>query len=126
MECRVLSCGGAKGRHAKTLKSQYVAGFRVATFRVLAPVRRNFPCRGERSPPENPPNSNFGDWRVFAWRPFALTGKDTRKSRRKRNAWNVAYFRVAGRMVAMRKHEKVTIWRVFAWRLFAFSPRNTT
>ena len=39
---------------------------------------------------------------------------------RKRNAWNVAYFRVAGRTVAMRKHEKVTIWRVFAWRLFAF------
>ena len=41
----------------------------------------------------------------------------------------MSYFRVAGRKVAMRKHEKVTIWRVFAWRLFAFSPRkhdNTT
>jgi len=36
----------------------------------------------------------------------------------------VSYFRVAGRKVAMQKHEKVTIWRVFAWRLFAFSPRK--
>jgi len=43
-------------------------------------------------------------------------GKDTTNSSRKRNTWNVAYFRVAGRKVAMRKHEKVTIWRVFAWR----------
>jgi len=59
--------------------------------------------------------------RVFAWRPFASPGKDTTNSSRKRNAWNAAYFRVAGRKVAMRKHEKVTIWRVFAYRLFAFS-----
>jgi len=60
--------------------------------------------------------------RVFAWRPFASPGKDTTNSSRKRNAWNVAYFRVAGRKVAMRKHEKVIIWRVFACRPFAFSP----
>jgi len=42
---------------------------------------------------------------------------------------NVSYLRLAGRTVATRKHEKVTIWRVFAWRPFAFSPRkhdNTT
>jgi len=63
-------------------------------------------------------------WRFFAWRPFAPPGKDTTHSRRKRNAWNVAYFRVAGWKVAMRKHEEVTIWRAFAWRLFAFSPRK--
>jgi len=60
--------------------------------------------------------------RVFAWRHFASPGKDTTNSSRKRNAWNVAYFRVAGRKVVMWKHEKVTIWRVFAWRPFAFSP----
>ena len=51
-------------------------------------------------------------------------GKDTTNSSQKRNAWTVAYFRVAGRKVAMRKHEKGTILRVFAWRLFAFSPRK--
>ena len=37
---------------------------------------------------------------------------------------NVSYLRLAGRKVAMRKHEKVTMWRVFAWRPFAFSPRK--
>jgi len=66
---------------------------------------------------------------VFAWRPCAPPGKDTTNSSRKCNAWNVAYYRVAKRKVAMRKHEKVIIWRVFALRLFAFSPRkhdNTT
>jgi len=61
--------------------------------------------------------------RVFAWRPFASPGKETTNSSRKRNAWNVAYFRVSGRKVAMRKHEKVTNWRVFAWRPFRiFAP----
>ena len=74
----------------------------------------------ERSPCENPPNGDFGEF--FAWRPFAPPGKDTTNSSRKLNAWNVAYFRVAGRKIAKRKHEKVTIWRVFAWRLFLFSP----
>ena len=146
MECRVLSCGGAKGRHAKTRKSHRLVGFRVSTFRVFA-------WRGEMSPRENPPNSDFSPFggfsrgafsrfrlagrkiatrkpakwwfrRVFAWRPFAPPGKDTTNRRRKGDAWKVSYFRVAGRKVAMRKHEKVTIWRVFAWRLFAFSPRK--
>jgi len=36
-----------------------------------------------------------------------------------------SYFRMAGRKVAMRKHEQFTIWWVFAWRFFAFSPQNT-
>jgi len=63
-------------------------------------------------------------WRVIAWRPFAPPGENTTNSTRKRDAWYVAYFRVAGRKVAMRKNEKVTIWRVFAWRPFAFTPRK--
>jgi len=45
-------------------------------------------------------------WRVFAWRPFVPPGKDTTNSSRKRNAWNVAYLRVAGRKVAMRNTKK--------------------
>jgi len=60
---------------------------------------------------------------------FRSPGKDSTNRRRKGDAWKVSYFRVAGRKVAMRKHEKVTIWRFFAWRHFAFSPRkhdNTT
>jgi len=60
MECRELSCGGAKGRHAKTRKSHHLAGFRVATFRVFAPICRIFAWRGERSPRENTPNGDFG------------------------------------------------------------------
>jgi len=64
--------------------------------------------------------------RVFAWRPFASPGKDTTNSSRKRNACNVAYFRVAGLKVALRKHEKVTIWRVFVWRPFASPGKDTT
>jgi len=64
--------------------------------------------------------------RVFAWRPFASPGKDTTKSSRKRNAWNVAYFRQAGRKVAMRKPAKITIWRVFAWRPFSPQRKDRT
>jgi len=40
MECRILSCGGPKGRHAKTRNSHHLAGFRVAPFRVFAPKTR--------------------------------------------------------------------------------------
>ena len=126
MKSVVLSCGGAKGRHAKTRKSHHLAS-RVATFRVFAPVCRIFAWQGERLPRKNMPNSYFGVF--FAWRPFAPPGKDTTNRRRKGDAWKVLYFRVAGRKVAMRNHEKVTIWRVFAWGLFAFLPRkhdNTT
>ena len=68
-------------------------------------------------------------WRVFAWRPFAPPGEDTTNRRRKGETWKVSYFRVAGRKVAMRKHETLWLFRVFAWRPFAFSPRkhdNTT
>jgi len=36
----------------------------------------------------------------------------------------VSYFRVAGRKVAMRKREKVTIWRVFAWKTFRPARRR--
>ena len=83
------------------------------------------PCRinvfsGENAKGRHAKTRQFG--RVFAWRPFASPGKDTTNSSRKHNAWNVAYFHVAGRKVAMRKHKKVTIWRVFAWRPLAFSP----
>ena len=60
----------------------------------------------------------------FYERHFAPPGKDATNSSRKRIAWNVACFRVAGRKVAMRKHEIVITWRVFVWRLFAFSPRK--
>jgi len=44
--------------------------------------------------------------------------------RRKGETWNVSYFRVAGRKVAMRKREKVTIWRVFAWQTFRPARRR--
>jgi len=40
MECRVLSCGGAKGRHAKTRNSHHLSVFRVAPFRNFAPKTR--------------------------------------------------------------------------------------
>jgi len=69
-------------------------------------------------------HANWWFWRVFAWRPFATSGKDTTNRRRKGDAWPVSYVRVAGQKVAMRKHDKTTICRVFAWRLFAFSPRK--
>ena len=59
MEYRVLSGGGAKGRHAKTRKSHHLAGFRVATFRVIAPVCRIFAWRGERSPRKNTTHGDF-------------------------------------------------------------------
>ena len=36
----VFSCGGAKGRHAKTRQNHHLAGFRLATFRVFAPKTR--------------------------------------------------------------------------------------
>ena len=39
MECRVLSCGGAKVRHAKTRKSHHLVGFCVATF---GPARQRY------------------------------------------------------------------------------------
>jgi len=35
-KCRVLLCGGAKGRHAKSRKDHHLAGFRVAPFLVFA------------------------------------------------------------------------------------------
>jgi len=73
---------------------------------------RVFAWRSERSPRENTLNGGFG-------------GKDTTNRRRKGDALKVWYFRVAGRKVAMRKHDKVTIWRVFAWRLFAPKHDNT-
>jgi len=60
---------------------------------------------------------------LWSNKPFAPPGKDTTNRRRKGDAWKVSYFRVPGRKVAMRKHEKVTIWRVFAWRLFAPKTR---
>ena len=74
----------------------------------------------ERSTRENPPKSDFVGFSHGDLSP--RQEKDTTNSSRKRNAWYVAYFRVAGRKVAMQKHEKVIIWRVFAWRPFAFSP----
>ena len=40
MKSVVLSCGGAKGRHAKTRKSHHLAGFRVTLFRLFAPKTR--------------------------------------------------------------------------------------
>ena len=43
----VLSCGGAKGRHANTRKSDYVAGFRVAPFRPENTIIRH----GTNQPP---------------------------------------------------------------------------
>jgi len=63
-------------------------------------------------------------WRAFAWRPFAPPDEDTTNNRRKYDGWNDALFGVAGRKVAIRKHEKVIILRVFAWRLFEFLPRK--
>ena len=58
-------------------------------------------------------------------------GKDTTNSSRKRNAWDVAYFRVAGRKVATKKlpfggfsrgdllprHAKIR--HIYKWRVFA-------
>jgi len=82
----------------------------------------------ERSPSENPPKGDFVGFSHGDLSPRS-PGENRTNGSRKRNAWNVAYFRVAGRKVAMRKHEKVIIWRFFAWRFFAFSPRkhdNTT
>jgi len=67
----------------------------------------------ERSPRENPPKWWF--CRVFAWRPFASPVKDTTNSSRKRNAWNVAYFRVAGR-----KHDNTT-WHKSATITFSLN-----
>jgi len=73
--------------------------------------------------------------RVFRWRPFASPGKDTTNSSRKRNAWNVAYDRVAGRKTRKSHHLtgfRVVTFRVFApvWRIFSWraerSPRENT
>jgi len=40
MKSVVLSRGGAKGRHAKTRKSDHLAGCRVAFFRLFTPKTR--------------------------------------------------------------------------------------
>jgi len=40
MKSVLLSCGGAKGCHARTRKSDHLAGFRVAPFRLFAPKTR--------------------------------------------------------------------------------------
>jgi len=59
-------------------------------------------------------------WRVFAWRPFAPPGKDTTNSSRKRNAWNVEYFRVAGRKSAkIVSFRHLAGFRVVPFRVFA-------
>ena len=121
--------GGAKGRHAKTRKSHHLAGFRVATFRVFAPFCCIFASRGERSPCENTKTRQMVILAGFHLATFRPARQRYDKQEAKGDAWKVSYFCVAGRKIAMRKHEKVTIWRVFAWRLFAFSPRkhdNTT
>jgi len=75
----------------------------------------------ERSARENPPKGDFVG--------FSHGDLSPRQAKiRQTVAENATHgmsrtFRVAGRKVAMRKHEKVTIWRVFVWRLFAFSPQ---
>jgi len=73
---------------------------------------------------KTPKNGDIGGF--FAWRPFALPGKDTTDGSGKHNAWNVAYFRVVGQKVAIHKHEKVTIWRVFACALWPKKHAYTT
>ena len=65
-------------------------------------------------------------WRVFAWRPFAPPCEDMTNRRRKGETWNVSYFRLAGRKVAMRKLETWWLFRVFAWRPFAPPGKDTT
>jgi len=47
MKSVVLSCGGAKDRHAKTRKSHHLAGFRMAPFRPENTIIRH----GTNQPP---------------------------------------------------------------------------
>ena len=103
LECRVLSCSGAKGRHAKTRK---ITNWRVFAWRLSAFSPGGATGRHAKT------RYKWWFWRVFAWRPFAPPG-DTTNRRRKGDAWSV-------------KHEKVTLWRVFAWRLFAPTTQNGT
>ena len=75
-------------------------------------------------------------WLICAMSYYRVFVANFRPATGKYETFHVSPFRLlfvvsclAGRKVATRKHEKVTIWRVFAWRPFAFSPRkhdNTT
>ena len=55
-------------------------------------------------------------FRVFAWRPFAPPHESTTLFMRRLFVSCLSYLCLAGRKVAMRKHEIVIIWRAFAWR----------
>ena len=105
----------------KHKKSQF-GGFTHGDFSRFRPCLSYLCLPGRKVATRKPAKWWF--WWVFAWPPFATPGKNMTNSSRKRNTWNVAYFRVAGRKVAMWKHEKVTIWRVFAQRPFGFSHRK--
>jgi len=60
----------------------------------------------ERSPCEKPPNGDFGE---FSHGDLSPRLAKIRQTVAENATWNVAYFRVAGRKVAMRKHEKLLI-----------------
>ena len=151
MECRELSCGGAKGHRAKIRQNHRLAGFRVATFR---PAMQRYDKQGqkdERSPRENPPNGDFFVFshghlstrqakkrqtggekathekcRTFVWRGERSPCENTKKPKfGEFSRGDLSRFRgetAKGRHVKTRQIVIFTIWRVYAWRLFAFSP----
>ena len=105
MECRVLSCGGAKGRHAKTRKRHHLAW-------------RLFARRGERSPHGNPLNGDFGG--------FSRGDISPRQAKIRQEGGEKAMHEKCRTFVwrGERSPCENTQFGVFAWRLFAFSPRK--
>ena len=123
MECRVLSCGGAKGRHAKTRKSHQLAGFRVATFRPAMQRCDKQGRKGERSPRENPPNGDFLCFRMATFRPARQRYDKQEAKRRRMKSVLLSCGGAKGRHAKTRKSHHLAGFRVAPFRLFAPKTR---
>ena len=75
--------------------------------------------RGEKAPRENPPN---GDFRVFAWRPFAPPHESTTLFMRRLFASCLSYLCLAGRKVATQTRQNGDF---FVFPHGDLSPRHT-
>jgi len=117
MECRVLSCGGAKGRHAKTRKSHHLAGFRVATFRDLPLFVVSLPGGAKGRQAKTRQMVILAGFRVATFRPARQRYDKQEAKRRGMKSVVLSCGGAKGRHAKTRKNPHLAGFRVAPFRL---------